>query len=224
MSLIPKVNTKRLLIDKANATMLLVIGITSFVVIFSLIASKALLSQRSYQSRVVKDKELALKVLKDNNANVKSLVESYKSFASEKSNILEGNPEGIGPVDGDNPTLVLDALPSKYDFPGLVTSMAKLLKDGGYKIDSIGGTDDEIAQQNTSSDKPVPIEIPFPIAVTTNYQGAQNLLISLEYSIRPISINQLSFVATGTSVRMAITAKTYYQPSKSLKITSKVVK
>ena len=224
MPLIPKVKTKRLLIDRANSTMLVVISITSFVVAFSLIASRSLISQSSYQSRVIKAKEAALKTLKDNNANVKSLVDSYKSFATEKSNILDGSISGTGPLDGDNPTLVLDALPSKYDFPGLTSSLEKLLKDGGYKIDSIGGSDDEIAQGNTSSDKPAPIVIPFPMSVTTNYQGAQNLLVKLERSIRPIAINQLSLAASGNDLRVSITATTYYQPSKTLKITTKVVK
>ena len=67
MGYIPKLSGgKRLLIDKANATMLLTIGITSFIVVFSLIASRALLSQSGYQARVLSEKQKAhLKRLAD---------------------------------------------------------------------------------------------------------------------------------------------------------------
>lgn len=224
MASVPKVNAKRLLIDKANATMLVLIGITAFFVAFSLVSSKALISQSSYQSRVLSEKNKALKQLKENKKNVDSLVGSYKSFAEEKVNILDGSPAGTGPRDGDNPRIVLDALPSKYDFPGLISSLEKLLKDGGYKIESIGGSDDELAQQNASTSKPAAIEIPFPVAISTNYQGAQNFLTTLERSIRPIKVNLMSVTASGSDLRITITGKTYYQPEKTLKITSKVVK
>ena len=43
MATLPLMSGKRLMIDKANASMLIVIGITSFIVTFSLIACKALL-------------------------------------------------------------------------------------------------------------------------------------------------------------------------------------
>ena len=217
---------KRLLIDKANATMLTVIGIASFIVVFSLVASKALLSQSGYQSRVFAEKQKALKQLKQNNSNVSSLVTSYKSFASEQQNVLGGNPAGSGPLDGDNPKIVLDALPSKYDFPGLVSSIEKLLKDGGYQIESIGGSDDEVAQQNTATDKPAPIEMPFPFSVSTNDEAsAKNLFAMLEKSIRPIYIQQLSVsMGSNNKLRISVTAKSFYQPEKALKITTKVIK
>ena len=216
--------TKRLLIDKANATMLVTIAIASFIVTFSLVGSKTLIGQSAYQSRVIKEKTKALTTLQQNNANVVTLVKSYQSFASEPTNILDGNPAGTGPKDGDNPKIVLDALPSKYDFPALISSQEKLLKDGGYKIEAIGGNDDELAQQSASSDSPAPVAIPYPVTVTTNYSGAQNMLLLLERSIRPIYVTQLSIAAASEQLRLTVSAKTFYQPEKTLKITTKVVK
>ncbi len=224
MSEAPKVSNKHILIDKANAIMLVTVGITAFIVTFSLVASKALISQSRYQAKVIKEKDITLKQLKENNNNVSKLVESYKSFAGEKVNILEGSISGTGSRDGDNPKIVLDALPSKYDFPGLISSVEKLLKEGGYKIINIGGSDDEIAQQKVSTAKPTAIQIPFPISVETNYQGAQNLLLTLERTIRPIQVSSLNITASGSVLQVAITAKTFYQPEKSLNISSKVVK
>ena len=219
-----KLGGKRAMIDKANASMLAIIGVTSFLVTFSLISCRALLSQGGYQGRVIKAKDTALKQLKENNKNISSLVSSYKTFANGPVNILGANPSGSGPLDGDNPKIVLDALPSKYDFPGLISGLGKLLAQGGYKTDSIGGTDDEVAQQDSGSDKPQPVEIPFPLTITTDYDGAHKLLLDLERSIRPIYVNQATFTASGSNVTVSLSAKTFYLPEKTLKISSKVIK
>lgn len=217
-------NNKRLLIDKANTTMLLFIGVASFLLVFSLLSSKALFSQSKYQSKVMKEKQIAHKQLQANIKNVDSLVASYKSFAEEPQNVLGGNPSGNGPRDGDNPSIVLGALPSKYDFPALISSLEKLFKDGGFAVDALGGNDDELAQQALKVDKPAPVEMPFPISVNTTYEGAQSLLTTLERSIRPITVSKITIGVSGGKLSLSIVAKTYYQPEKVLKITTKVVK
>ena len=218
------INTKRALIDKANARMLLIISVTSFLVVFSLVSCKALVNQSGYQGRVIKAKEAALKQLKANNKNVTSLVTSYSAFATAPINVLGGNPTGSGPRDGDNPKITLDALPSKYDYPGLITGFGKLLELGGYKSQSFGGSDDELAQQNSETDNPQPVIIPFPISITTNYDGAKNFFLELEHSIRPIYVDQITLTTSSSNLTIATTTKTYYLPEKTLKISSKVVK
>ncbi len=217
-------NNKRLMIDKANASMMLFIGVASFLLVFSMLAGRALFKQSQYQSKIMKQKQIAYKQLKTNIANVDSLVASYKSFASEPQNVLGGSPAGSGPRDGDNPRIVLDALPSKYDFPGLMSSMEKILKDGGYTIESLGGNDDEVAQQSANIDKPAPVAMPFPITVNTTFEGAQTLLTSLERSIRPMYVSKVTISAAQGKIALTISAKTYYQPEKVLKISTKVVK
>ncbi|NDC95877.1 hypothetical protein EB118_19990 [bacterium] len=225
MAVSPKTSkNKRLLIDKANASMLVFIGIATFLFVFAIFSSRSLLSQSSYQSKVIKEKQKAFNQLQKNIKNVDSLVASYGSFASEPQNVLGGNPSGSGPRDGDNPRIVLDALPSKYDFPGLISSIEKVLKDGGYKVESFGGTDDEINQQSAKVDKPAPVEMAFPITVNTSFEGAQLFLTTLERSIRPIYVSKLTLTAAQGKIVMSVSAKTFYQPEKVLKITTKVVK
>lgn len=65
---------KRLQISKANTTMVAVVAVASFVTMFSLVAAKALWDQRSFQARVITDKEVARNQLKTNVAAVDSLV------------------------------------------------------------------------------------------------------------------------------------------------------
>ncbi len=217
-------STKRLQIDKANLNMVITVAVAAFLVIFSIFASRALLQSKSYQSRVIAEKSKAAKQLKANVGAVNSLVGSYKDFVNTTENVLGGNPQGAGDKDGDNAKIVLDALPSKYDFPALTSSLEKILNHPGYRIESIVGTDDEINQQNASSPNPNPIEIPFEVTVSGSYDSMKALLDTLQRSIRPFQVQSVGFAGNSASLRVTITATTYYQPEKNLNIRTKEVK
>ncbi len=220
-------STKRLQIDKANATMVVSIAVATFLVIFSLFASRSLLSQRSYQAKVIAKKEQARDQLKKNITASSSLVTAYQSFVGTSANVLGGNPNGQGSKDGDNAKIVLDALPSQYDFPALAVSLQSLLGQSGVKIGSVSGTDDELNQQKQNIDNtkdPVPVLIPFTASVDGPYASIQNLISVLEHSIRPITISTISLSGSDSDVKISITANTYYQPAKGLTIKSEVVK
>jgi Tfp pilus assembly protein PilO len=218
-------NTKRLQISKANLTMVIAISIATFVTIFSLVSCKALLSQRAYQAKVIAKKEVAKKQLDSNLKAVEGLTNSYKEFIAPANNLIGGTTTGQGDRDGDNAKIVLDALPSKYDYPALTASLEKLIKDSGNSIVTISGTDDELNQQNADPNSaPTPIEIPFNTTIAGNYSSAQNLISVFERSIRPINIQKFVINGSDKELTLTIDAKTYYQPETSLNITSEVVK
>ncbi len=214
---------KRLQINKANTTMVVVVAVASFVTMFSLVAAKALWDQRSFQARVITEKEAARTQLQTNVAAVDSLVNSYKAFVGTSENVIGGSSSGKGDRDGDNAKIVLDALPSKYDFPALATSLEKILKSGDYTIGSITGTDDEVNQQATQLTSTT-VEIPFQISASGSYASMQKLVGSLESSIRPFSVSKISFTGSDKDLQAQIDAKTYYLPEKTLRITTKEVK
>lgn len=219
-----KTSSKHLQIDKANSTMVLTVAIAAFVVAFSLIASRSLLNKSAYQSRVIAAKEKASKQLKANVAAASTLTTAYKAFVSTNDNIIGGNPSGNGQKDGDNAKITLDALPSQYDFPALASSLELILTQNNYKIDSITGTDDELAQQNTQSPSPVPVPMPFTINVDANLGSAKTLLDIFQNSIRPIAIQKIDISGGNTDLKINVTANTFYQPAMNLKIQTKVIK
>lgn len=224
----PKITTpltKRSLIDKANTTTLIAAGVAAFVVVFSLVACKALLSQAAYQNRVIGEKKKTLKQLDANLAARDDLVKSYDAFVNTSQNIIGGNPAGSTDRDGDNAKIVLDALPSKYDFPALTASLEKLALSQGLSIESITGTDDEVAQQSqSSSPNPTTVPIQFQVVVKGGYPQVQGLIDSFDRSIRPIQIQKLSISGSNGSVTANIDAQTFYQPEKKLELTEKVVR
>lgn len=210
----------RLQIDKTKTKLVVMVAIASAITVFSLVACKSLLSEASYLNKVSSEKEKALKQLGINEKSASGLVESYKTFASQSPNLLGGDPKGKGDRDGDNGKLVLDALPSKYDFPALTSSLEKLLT--GYIINSISGSDDVVLQQASKTDGLV--EIPFTVNVSSNYEEIQKLIDSFDRSIRPFKIISLDVAGTKETIQTEINAKTYFQPEKSLQINKQVVK
>ena len=218
-------SAKRQLIDKANARIVVYVSVAAFIVIFSLVATKTLVSQAAYQNRVISKKKVAVSQLKSDIAATSQLKTAYAAFTDTPQNVIGGNSDGSGDQDGDNAKIVLDALPSSYDFPGLTTSLEKLLSNQGVNLTGITGTDDEIAQSaNQTSVSPQAVPIPFTVSVTGNYTGIQNTISAFEHSIRPMQIQKLDIGGTQDQINMTVTAQTYYQPAKSLNIKKVVVK
>lgn len=220
----PRISLKQLAIDKDNATILLAAGFASFIIVFSLVASYSLLNQSNYQGKVIGKKKTALKQLKVNSSEVEKLKTSYQVFASAEQNVLGGNSKGTGDKDGENPRLVLDALPSKYDFPALTSSLEKLFKP--YALESITGTDDEVAQASATQDSGdiQPVEMPFSISLLGSSQQSKDILQLFERSIRPFQIQKLTFTGKSNQTQLDVTAKTYMQPEKKFEIKTEVVR
>lgn len=216
--------TKRKLIDKSNTTIVAVVSIAAFLTIFSLVATKVLVSQIAYQNRLIGKKQQAEKTLKENVKTAGQLKSSYDAFAGTTQNVIGGLSTGSGTNDGANPKIILDALPSSYDFPALTTNL-ELLATQNAKLTSITGTDDEVAQgANTSSSNPVAVPMPFELTVTGNYDQIQKMVSATERSIRPIKYNTMEVSGQKDDLKLHVTAETYYQPAKSLKMEMEVVK
>jgi hypothetical protein len=122
-----QISLKRVGVDKANARIVMVSAGAAFLSVFFIISSIALFSQIRYQNKVISQKKVAVKQLDANLKARDELVDKYKAFVAAPQNILQGNPDGTGPADGSNAKLVLDSLPSKYDFPALTSSIEKLV-------------------------------------------------------------------------------------------------
>jgi hypothetical protein len=220
-----ELSTKRLEISKANLFIVTVVSVACFVSIFALTASRALLSQRNYQAKVISLDVKAKKQLKANLDARDQLVTQYKGFVGSGLNAIGGSVVGTGDRDGDNAKIVLDALPSKYDYPALTSSLEKLMSQSGLTINSITGTDDELNQIGAdSSVNPKPVPMPYTVAFSGDSKNTQNFLSVLQRSIRPMKVQQITITGSDSQLATTVTAQTYYQPEKSLTIKKEVVK
>src|SRR5581483_1038404 len=94
-----QISTKRILIDKTNSRIVIYTSIAAFMVVFTLVASKTLISQAMYQNRVISAKKTAVTQLKTDIASTSNLVTAYKAFVSTPQNVIGGDPNGTGPKD-----------------------------------------------------------------------------------------------------------------------------
>lgn len=219
-----KISTKRVAIDQANAQMVIAVAIASFITVFCLIASQAVWTNNRYLSKVADKKEAARNQLQDNLDAYKTLQASYRKFDTAQTNIIGGNKSGTADKDGSNSKIILNALPSVYDFPAVTSSLEKILKDN--KIEgSITGTDDQLNQQTVQS-KPDPQPVPVEFTITlekANYDKVKKLISVLEHSTRPMQIDALSMTGGQDNITLTVTAHTYWQPGKSVNIKEEVV-
>lgn len=218
-------SAKKIQIDKANSTIVAAVCVAAFLVAFSIVAANSLLSRRSYQAKVIATQEKARDQLIDNIEAVDELKKKYSEFVTRQENIIKGDSRGRGDRDGDNAKIILDALPSKYDFPALASSLEKILVDRNYTILSISGTDDEVTYNTEgSAQQQQPVEMPFEIAASGSYDRMIELLGVFKRSIRPVYIDSVTLSAGGDNgVQLSLQGKSYFQPERSLKITEEVV-
>lgn len=218
-------STKKLQLDKTNTTIVLVISVAMFLSVFSLFACRALLAKRAYQAKIIGKQEVALKQLQDNLASMEKLTASYVAFAAQPTNVIGGSLKGTGLNDGDNAKIILDALPSKYDFPAITTSFDAIFRSLNLTSTSITGTDDEINQEgDKSSAKPEPVEIPLQFSATGSSANVVNLMGVLERSIKPYAFTQMTLTAAdGGNMTLAGSLKTFYLPAQNFTITKEKV-
>lgn len=219
-------STKRIAISKANAQMIAALSIGAFITVFCLFAAKAVWSLNSYQSRVIDAKEKANTQLNKNIDSYNKLARSYRAFDSAATNVINGTPGGTGDKDGSNSKIILDALPSSYDFPALTSSIEKIVSMNSLSLSSISGTDEQLDQEdNVLAVKPQVVEIPFTFTISNaDYAGIQRLIDSFQKSIRPFQVDKITVSGGGNNMTLTVDAHTYFQPGKDVSVTEKVIK
>jgi hypothetical protein len=221
--------------------MVITIAITAFVIIFTLTSSKTLYSQLQYQNKVVNAKQHSLDELKADVTAEKQLIGSYSTFVKTNQNVIGGSLTGNGQNAGDNGKIVLDALPSQYDYPALTSSVQYLLGLSGNNIDSIAGVDEQASQSGGSAAASAAAEattatpttaaalpgaaiaMPFQFSVDGPYSNIQNLFLIFEHSIRPVPIQTITITGDQTDLNLTATAQSYYQPEKAFSITTEAI-
>jgi hypothetical protein len=146
---------KRLQIDQANKAVFTAVAVAVFVLIFSIVSIRSLLDLRSHQSQVIQAKRTAVKQLEANVEAVEELKIAYAEFVSRPENVIGGVATGNGDRDGDNAKIVLDSLPSIYDFPALTSSIEKLVDLRNLEFVAMEGATktQELQQQRLNRNK-----------------------------------------------------------------------
>lgn len=223
------ITSKSFQIDKTQSTMLSVVVVATIITVFCLMSFKALVSQGMYQRRVINARHQSAQQLNKDIGDANTLVNQYNSvfLGNNAQNVIGGTNESnanASPPNGDNGKIVLDALPTTYDFPALLTSLSSLLNNDGLGTQSIGGSDQSSTVSSQPTTQPKPGNIDVTISGTGTYSGTEKLIKDLERSIRPFNITHLTLTGDESSLTASINVTTYYQPATTLNITSQEIK
>lgn len=210
--------TKRATVDKDKSNIVMIVAGAAALTIVCLVVSWGLMQKGNYYRKVASQQQAAKDTLEANKEAVAKLKSAYESFKSQNPNLLNGSPVGEGAGDGDNAQIILDALPSKYDFPAFVASLDSLM---GSQKGIITGTDDNLSQAGAAPG--APLEIPFTISATTSYQDFKGLMDRLNKSIRPLSFHRVVISGDSQSMTVNLDGKTYWQPEQGMSITESEV-
>lgn len=208
-------------IDKNQAVIFFVLAATSFIVVLSAFSAYSLFVQQRYQSSVISEKEQSLADLERSYENASDLSRAYAAFADSPDNIIGGFSEGDGERAGDNARIILDALPSQYDFPAFITSVEQLLLRQEVSIDSISGSDQELEFRDIEGGEP--IEVPLGVSFNGDYASVQAAIDSFESSIRPFSFNSIALSGRDDSLRVDLRGHSYFQPSQPFELNTRPI-
>lgn len=221
--------SKQLQIDRDQSAALIAVAVAVVVSVFCLVSAKQLWSQASYQRHVVNGKHQAVTTLNNDINAAADLTNRYNTIFQNNAttvNIIGGRNVSCAkavPPDGSNDCIVLDALPTTYDFPALISSLTQILNNDGITNPGISGTDQSSTANNTPSSSPAPI----PIQLTISGNGAigqvKSLISDLERSIRPFNVTNLQLRGSDANMSISMNVTTYYQPALVLTIGSRTV-
>lgn len=226
---------KRQQISKANRTMFLWVAASSALVGIGLVVSVLLYQRAVFTTKVLGEKSLTAKTLKDNLSSVDELKKQIRVMNTNKALIdtmVAGEEQPI--------RVVLDALPSDANSSGFGSSLQQyFLNDPAltvetFNVDPIIGV--ELQDLNAVQDAAVPVvettdapvsTIHFKFSVSTasdDISALKALLQKLERSIRSINVLNLSVEAQGPRTIMTVTGETYYEPPVTVQLKDKVIK
>lgn len=202
-------SSKRALIGKANSMIFIAAIVGSVSLSIAVVTGKILIDRHKYQTRIVAAKKTARDNLRYNVGQLDKL----------KTNLVALDQTA------NNSQVVLEALPSKYDFPAVGSSIELIAEKSGQDKSTLRFTGkDQGDTPAKSSTKPTP----FPMLFTAGVKGPTNkvndFLKAMESSIRPIKFKTMTIKGDSGGVSLSVDAETYYQPSKDVSITTKEIK
>lgn len=228
------VSLKKLQIDKATKTMVISASVAVFITIFSLVAGHSLYKVLTFQNALITNQIATSAKLKQDIASKNKLFNSYYSLIHQNPNELGQQINGSGQNSGNNAKLILDALPSQYDYPAFASSLEYLLTQNGVTITSFTGGDQSTTTGAGSTPAPATptgspsastvnlgssVPIPFTFSVTGSYTAIQSLFKIFTQSIRPFDFQTIELSGSDSGLTLTASGQAYYQPAITFKVT-----
>lgn len=220
---------KRQQIFKANRMMFLWVAMASAVIGFALVISISLMQRIIYNQKVIGEKNKTYSTLANNNKKVSQLEDQIKTI-NYSSDVLKK----LRAKDSDDPIqVVLDALPSDSNRLALGSSLQNVLLANipGSSLESMkvestaeaGSVKKSTATTGTVENNS--LDVTFTLKINSGSEDSiREMLTRLEKSIRTFKVTNVKIEYSLDKMNVTVTAKAYYEPTKVVELTEKVVK
>lgn len=221
---------KRQQITKANQMMFLWIAGVSVVVGFSLVLMIFLVQKIWFGEKVIAEKQNTVSILEKNvriAPDLKNNVRVLGTNENLKSTRLNDSDSALQSV--------LDALPADANSTAMASSLQTKLLNGvpgvtieSLRVDPVSGvetTGESTDMESGSSASAGTIGFSYSVSTPAiNQEGLRQILLRMEKSIRPFTINKLSVESQGNRVVMNVTGVGYYEQAQEITLKDKVVR
>jgi hypothetical protein len=219
---------KRTQIAKANKTMFLWIAIASALVGSALVVSFFLFQKAVFNEKVLGAKQDTVNALNTNNKVAPQLEDEIRVLDTDQALISSKANDSDQAIQ-----VILDALPSDGNSLALGASLQNKLLAGvpgitsiqSLRVDPIAGieslSDDTTVVDASSST--TGNEITFQLAIKGSQEGIKAVFQNFEKSIRLIKITSMQIETQQDGQLLTLQAKAFYEPSKSIELTDKVI-
>jgi hypothetical protein len=219
---------KRTQIAKANKTMFLWIAIASALVGSALVVSIFLFQKAVFNEKVLGAKQDTVNALNTNNKVAPQLEDEIRVLDTDQALISSKANDSDQAIQ-----VILDALPSDGNSLALGASLQNKLLAGvpgitsiqSLRVDPIAGVE-SLSDDTTVVDASATTagnEITFQLAIKGSQEGIKSVLQNFEKSIRLIKVTSMQIETQQDGQLLTLQAKAYYEPSKSIELTDKVI-
>jgi hypothetical protein len=218
---------KRTQIAKANKTMFLWIAIASALVGSALVVSFFLFQKAVFNEKVLGAKQDTVNALNTNNKVAPQLEDEIRVLDTDQALISSKANDSDQAIQ-----VILDALPSDGNSLALGASLQNKLLAGvpgitsiqSLRVDPIAGieslSDDTTVVDASASTTGKEITL---LAIKGSQEGIKAVLQNFEKSIRLIKITSMQIETQQDGQLLTLQAKAFYEPSKSIELTDKVI-
>jgi hypothetical protein len=214
---------KRTQIAKANKTMFLWIAIASALVGSALVVSIFLFQKAVFNEKVLGAKQDTVNALNTNNKVAPQLEDEIRVLDTDQALISSKANDSDQAIQ-----VILDALPSDGNSLALGASLQNKLLAGvpgitsiqSLRVDPIAGDDTTVVDASATT---AGNEITFQLAIKGSQEGIKAVLQNFEKSIRLIKVTSMQIETQQDGQLLTLQAKAYYEPSKSIELTDKVI-
>lgn len=215
----------QIMLSGLGKNMFIWVVVGSVVASISIVLAILFVQRILFMNKVISEKDKTYKTLIANNKAIPDLQNSIRALNSNQELI-----NSKAKLTDEAIQVVLDALPTEPNYAALGASFQQVLlaNTPGITVVNLTINKDQNGTSTTSSNqsKKVPgaYEILFSFSVKGDTKALYNLLSYLERSIRVLSTKTMTITSSGNEQVLTVTGAAYYQPEKTVKVTSKDIK